>query len=228
MPQHAIDAVGRLPGILDEQDRLVGVDRERRALESRDHRQIAAGQAAPGPTPAESRRLGRIGRERDRVAVVTGRAIRQCPQEVFLGERLHALCRVVQAPEGRGPVEGDEAGTAVECQMEAGDVGEPDQDLGVCTDLVVVQPVEDSHGAIATPCRDDGLDLPVGEGLHELLGAPLVGAGEIALLGEQILTHHHPEAPRLQTTLGLEDSLFSRVGGQLTRWRDEHDGVAGL
>ncbi len=88
-------------------------------------------------------------------------------------------------------METHQACLSVEGQVERGDVREADEDLGMGTDRFEVQPVEDPHGAVAAGAGEDGIDFRIEKGLHQLLGAPLVGSSEIAVDRKEVFAHLH-------------------------------------
>ncbi len=224
LPQHSVDAVRRFANILDEQDGIAGIDGIGRAFKGRDHRQIAAGQPTPAPALAKDLRLRFVRRDLDGVAVPFHRLVSaEGLPEILLRKRRHLLVPA-ETPHRRRRVEGHQARTTVEGRMQTGDVGKADDHLGMGPNRVVVQAVENPHGAVTPGSRENGVNLRVEKGLHQFFGPSFITAGEVALDGEEVLPHLDRVAEAFEMGLGLHYHALVQV----TRRRHELDRVARL
>ena len=110
-------------------------------------------------------------------------------------------------------MECDEAGFLIDGDVEAGDIGEADEDFWVAADDVVVEFVDDARGAVAAGAGEDGFHFGIGEGVHEFGGAFFVGAAEETFLAEKVFGDADFEAHLFEPLGGERDAAFVQVFG---------------
>ena len=178
--QHPVDAVVRLLDVLQEQDRAAQVGEVGRAAEVRHQAEVAAQQA-----PARfARHQGghpvlpvhpALGSLEGRGPAEAHRRLAGPQHALELAQRIRR-----EGAEGHRPVEGDEAGVAVDRHVERGDVAVADQRLGLALHEGVVERGQDPRGPVAAPYAPDRVHPVVGEHAVEVVGTGGVGAGQVA------------------------------------------------
>ena len=122
-----------------------------------------------------------------------------------------------------GAMKGDDARRHAEGGVERGDVGVPDQCLGTPAHRADVEPVEQTHRAVAATHTPDTVDRVVGEGGVEIVQAMRVAAGEIACATGRMFADDGLPAEGACLFLG---DVETRRGTYRTRRSDEGDARA--
>lgn len=124
------------------------------------------------------------------------------------------------ADRGRGARSGDaavdagHAGLLPQGEMEVGDVAEADEGLGVTTDGVAVEAVEDAIGAGSAPSRDDGPHLRIVVSGVEVLETVPVAPGHVAALVKSVPADVDHEAPVGEDRGRCQDPALVGVAGR--------------
>ena len=106
------------------------------------------------------------------------------------------------------PVEGGDVRAQRHGGVQRGDVAEPDDGTRVAADGVVVDAVEDAHGAVAAAGEKDGVDVVRPQVMVELFDALVVRAGEVvADVVVDVRRERDAVAAPLQA-LGTESNAF--------------------
>ncbi len=210
--EHAVDPEDRLIDVLQYQDRAVERWGVRGADERGDQGQVATNQPAVGATAVEHR--GPFMLALEGVLSVT----RHRGQECGAGERRDDFTR-------RVAVKSDEVGLATDRGVERRDIREANERFGMVAPRVIVESVEDPHGAVAAANAPDRIDrLIAGEPVE--VGKPmLVESGEVALSLEYVLADHRLPAQRPHIRLGALE--VARIV-QRARWGNERHARARL
>ena len=129
--EHAVDPVGRFLDVLHEQDRVGEVGQQPRADDRRQHREVAADEAAARPP-------GRDGADAvlHRHQLIAGRQRVGHRHRLALHQHAPEPVDVEPVPFGRAvhAVKGDEAALGIQRQQQRGDVAVAEQDLRVARD----------------------------------------------------------------------------------------------
>ena len=102
------------------------------------------------------------------------------PLEVDLAEAGHA-------GSGYRPMERDDPGLTGDCMQQGGDVGKADERLGATPDGLVIHPIEEAEGAIATADAPNCIDRRIGQSSIQIGQAFLINSGQIAITLMSIL-----------------------------------------
>lgn len=175
------------------------------------------GVRAPGFSPGE----GGGDRQGGRRVVGVAAVAHQAPEEA--GGVLIVAGLVLEVRERHRPVEGRQPALRADRQVEPGEVGVADDDLGVLAQRLVIDAVEDPGEAVAAPDREHGAGVGVAQGLVQLGDALVVGPGEVAALPVDPLGDDDLEALGLEQLLRAADAVHVAGAGG----RDEPDDVAG-
>ncbi|MNG11584.1 hypothetical protein D3C84_951340 [compost metagenome] len=78
-------------------------------------------------------------------------------------------------------MKGHETGITTDRQMQRGDVAVADKRLGVVTQQIKINAIEQPGRAVTTPQADDGIHLTVGERSMQIAKSHLVATGQVAV-----------------------------------------------
>src|SRR6185295_4653069 len=160
---HAVEAVGALADVLEEEERAAEVGEVRRPEEAREDGEIPTHE--PPARAAGDERARALHRRRGLVGFEEG------------VEALEGVGRLLRQLREDGAVDGG-AVASEEREVERGDVGEADE--GLERGVVEAEAAEEPHRAVAATRAEDGAGAVVAEGLVELVEAAVVVAGEVA------------------------------------------------
>src|SRR5687767_5198055 len=111
-------------------------------------------------------------------------------------------------------MEADHAGELVDRLDARGDIGEADDDNGVCQNRLEVESGKNAHHTIPAAHRHQTVDLGIVDELHELLGTLAILCGEIAETLCQIATELHLEAEIAKGGGGVESLGLRHTTGR--------------
>ena len=142
----------------------------------------------------------------------------QCPFE-----RADRKRRPAEARARHRPPERDEAGS-LERQVQERHVGEADQRLGTGRRPRGIEACEQPRDAVAAARAEDRRDVGAAKGLLEVPQPLAVGARQVPVLAEGVLSHDDAETDLFEPLLPESEHPASV---RRRRRRDEGDGVAG-
>ncbi len=180
----------------------------------------------PDGAPPRAARRNRVARKLRRQGVALGRigdGTDRLRDEQGLAESLERPRR--QRRHRDGPVERHETRELSERQMQRRDVRVAHEDLGIAADQAVVDPVEQTLGAVAAAQAEDRGDLRIGEHRVQVRQTLLLRAREVPAPRADVRAELRLQAESREARRDvLDPPEVEHVGGR----RDEADRVAGL